>query len=48
MSDMLRIITLVVFTLAASLIVIYQIFVPRGNPSKLISDIFRIKRDGIE
>ena len=48
MSDIFKIIILIVFTLACSLIVIYQIFVPRGNPSKLISDIFKIKRDGIE
>jgi hypothetical protein len=48
MSDILKIIILIVFTLVCFLIVIYQIFVPRGNPSKLISDIFKIKRSGIE
>jgi hypothetical protein len=48
MSSILIIIVFVVFILTSSLIVIYQIFVPRGNPSKLISDIFKIKRDVIK
>ncbi len=45
MSDILTIIVLVVVTLISLLIIIYQVMVPRGNPSKLLSDILKIKRE---